>query len=767
MEFNKHFKMFMTTKLANPSFSPELSAKMTIINFTVTQGGLEQQLLGRVLSKEQKALEDQLTQLLTDITLNKKGLQKLDALLLEKLTTAEGSLLENTELVEVLNTTKTESKSVAAKLDEAEVTTIEINEKRASYKPVAIRGAIIYFTIIEMSLVNWMYNSSLGQFLDLFDHSIAHAVKSQQTGQRVENIITELTYYVYRYVNRGLFEIDKVTFKLMLAFNMMLKEGKINGGDIGFFLKGGGATEKPNPYKFMEAEAWANLQALSKHSFKGEGNSGFFKELPDWVQKDEIEWQNWFKSSDPEKSIPSIGEWGQDTQVKSFLQLVLIRSLRMDRTQVKANDLISETLGPDFIKPITDSMESIWMESKPSIPVLFLLSAGADPTQNIDEFAKKKKKFPCDKVSMGEGQEKYAREKIQNGLQNGTWTILQNCHLGLGFMERLDYFYSGNYDEFGPPGATFEDAHPDFRLFITCEPHNKFPLGLLQKSIKVTNEPPKGIKAGLFKTYTTIINQDFLEKIEHHNWRNLTFTVCFLHSIVKERRKFGPLGWCVPYEFNNSDLEASLAFCEKNLNLISNGQLFNSPNLPINWEVIQYMVCEIQYGGRITDDLDRELFKEYGKEYFGERILSAEGHTFYPPPKESKNQNQNQFKYKIPIGTEITKFLEYIDLVPNVDSPEVFGLHPNADLTFRRKESKEMMDTILETRPKDSGGGGGKSRSDIVKDQAREYLQRLPPDYVDLEVRRIVRELGGPRGSTEKGMTVPLNIFLYQEICRM
>jgi dynein heavy chain len=48
--------------------------------------------------------------------------------------------------------------------------------------------------------------------------------------------------------------------------------------------------------------------------------------------------------------------------------------------------------------------------------------------------------------------------------------------------------------------------HEEFRLWITCEPHNKFPLGLLQRTIKVTNEPPKGIKAGLFKTFTTIIN---------------------------------------------------------------------------------------------------------------------------------------------------------------------------------------------------------------------------------------------------------------------
>lgn len=111
-----------------------------------------------------------------------------------------------------------------------------------------------------------------------------------------------------------------------------------------------------------------------------------------------------------------------------------------------------------------------------------------------------------------------------------------------------------------------DQIHDDFRLWITCEPHKKFPLVLLQNSIKVTNEPPKGLKNGLFKTFTTMINQDFLDKIDHPAWRSLIFTLCFMHSIVIERKKFGPIGWCVPYEFNNSDLEASLMFIEKYLN---------------------------------------------------------------------------------------------------------------------------------------------------------------------------------------------------------
>jgi len=69
--------------------------------------------------------------------------------------------------------------------------------------------------------------------------------------------------------------------------------------------------------------------------------------------------------------------------------------------------------------------------------------------------------------------------------------------------------------------------------------------------------------------------------------------VCFLHSIVIERRKFGPLGFCIPYEFNYSDLEASLLFIEKYLNNLLTTVPPNTPQLPVSMSVVRYMICEV------------------------------------------------------------------------------------------------------------------------------------------------------------------------------
>merc|ERR1712054_645307 len=143
----------------------------------------------------------------------------------------------------------------------------------------------------------------------------------------------------------------------------------------------------------------------------------------------------------------------------------------------------------------------------------------------------------------------------------------------------------------------------------------RFPIGLLQMAIKVTLEPPMGLKAGMHRTYSTVVSQETLDKIDHEKWRLLCFALAFMHSIVQERRKFGPIGWCVPYEFNNSDLDASLLFMEKHLSTtVMVGQ-------PLSWTTIQYMVAEVQYGGRITDDLDRELFVTYAAKWLCDDIF--------------------------------------------------------------------------------------------------------------------------------------------------
>jgi dynein heavy chain len=140
--------------------------------------------------------------------------------------------------------------------------------------------------------------------------------------------------------------------------------------------------------------------------------------------------------------------------------MCLVRALREDRTVLASMKFIQATLSVEYVAPVTDFIAEIYEESAYNRPILYMLSAGGDPNNTIDEFARKKKQMPA-KVSMGEEQEKPALENIKAGFVTGQWTVLSNCHLSLEFMGQME-------EVLNPKNI---DVDPNFRLWITCEPH--------------------------------------------------------------------------------------------------------------------------------------------------------------------------------------------------------------------------------------------------------------------------------------------------------
>jgi len=738
MDYDPKFMLYFITRLPNPSFSPELQAKTTLIDFTVTQKGLEEQLLGKVIGKEQKALEEQLNQVLQEVNTNTKSLLHLDAMLLERLTSNTGNLLEDEELIDVLGNTKAKASEVNQKLIAADETKQNIGEKREQFRPAATRGSVLYFAIVELSMVNVMYQTSLTQFLELFMSSMDQAEKAALASKRVANIIETMTYITYRYINKGLYEADKLTFILLVTLKILVTAGLLKSGDVTLFLRGGAALDinsvRRKPFTWISNPVWLNVIELSQ-------SNKFFSNLATDMIGNEAMWKRWYEDNEPEQmAIPDYEQRiAEQTDTGPFLKLLLVRSLRVDRCILTCKEFLRNTkeMGPVYVEPVTDTMEMIYNAMTPQVPVIFLLSRGADPTEGVEQLCRKKK-FPAPAViSLGEGQEPVAFKAINAGVVNGTWVLLQNCELGLGLMNEMEDILNKLKDT----------MDPGFRLFITALPHPQFPMGLLQMCTKVTNEPPAGLKAGLLRSYTpgVMVDQDKIERVETAQWRQLLFALCFLHSVVQERRKFGPLGWGIPYSFSFGDLTACILFLEKHLY-----------NGPISWSTFQYMVAAVQYGGKITDSLDVRLFRIYTEEWLTPKTCEDD-YTYNPANPIFKIPND--FRYVIPSDMEHEKYRNYIESLPEIDSPEIFGLHPNADLTFRVKEVTALFNTLSETQPKGGGGDGGVSREDVVYEKSTQLQEKMPEDYVEDDYKVKIQKLGG--------MAIPMNIFLFQEIQRL
>ncbi|KAL0211729.1 hypothetical protein RCL1_005355 [Eukaryota sp. TZLM3-RCL] len=712
------FRLYLTTKLANPHFSPEISAKTSIVDFTVTLRGLESQLLGRVIETEKSELERSRQKLLEEVNANKKLMLQLEKNLVEKLASAGGNLLDDITLIDVLNKTKTTAEEVSEALKNAVVTEQRINEAREEYRAVATRGSILYFLIAEMSLVSNMYQSSLGQFLQQFDLGIRDSQTSQVTSKRVANIVQYLTEIVYAYVSRYLFGDHKILFVLLLALKVELESSKISPLEFGAMIKGGAALDikqvRAKPVTWLSDSSWLNVIAVS-HSCPALAG------LPDQISNNPDVWKQWMDVENVE-SCPLPDPY---TSLSVFATLLLVRSLREDRTMLVAQNYIKHVLGPKFIETVNLTLERTHQESTPSTPLVFFLSLGADPSADIEALSKQHK-TTLHQVSMGQGQDGPARNFINQAKINGDWVLLQNCHLSIEFLQEIEVSFS-----------PLESTHPNFRLFITTEPTVKFPIGLLQLSIKVASEAPQGIKAGLKRTYNWV-TQDLLDQVDKPEWKPLFYTLTFFHSVLQERRRFGTLGWIIPYEFNMSDLTASVTFLQ---NLLYQ----TDSEKGISWTTMRYMICEIMYG-RITDNIDRTLGNSLGFSFLNDKVLAPhyDYHTGYPLPID-------QLK-------SITDLRNFLDTLPVNDPPTVLGLHSNADIAFRTRQCVTILDQILTIQPKDSAAGGTQTREEVANKMSIDMLRNLPADFDPIELEGQLQRLGRMK---------PLTIFLRQEVDRL
>merc|ERR1719401_183408 len=168
------FKLFMQTKLSNPHYPPEIQAETTVINFTVTEDGLEDQLLFLVVGLERPDLAKKKAELIQQQNEFKVTLAQLEALLLDKLAHAEGDILDDTELILSLEEAKKTSDEVKEKVIIAVETEAKINETSEFYRPTGVRGSLLFFLLMDLCKMHTFYRYSLDSFVGV----VTRAVKS-------------------------------------------------------------------------------------------------------------------------------------------------------------------------------------------------------------------------------------------------------------------------------------------------------------------------------------------------------------------------------------------------------------------------------------------------------------------------------------------------------------------------------------------------------------------------------------------------------------
>ena len=168
LEYNNDFKFYITTRLRNPHYVPEISVKVCLINFMITPIGLTDQLLSIVAAKEKPELEATKTKVILESAENRRTLKELEDKILQVLSVSEGNILEDETAIDILSSSKTLSEEIQEKQKVAEKTQAEIDATRSEYIPVANHGAILFFCIADLGNIDPMYQYSLAWFVNLY-----------------------------------------------------------------------------------------------------------------------------------------------------------------------------------------------------------------------------------------------------------------------------------------------------------------------------------------------------------------------------------------------------------------------------------------------------------------------------------------------------------------------------------------------------------------------------------------------------------------------
>ncbi|XP_030279356.1 dynein heavy chain 12, axonemal [Sparus aurata] len=697
IEYSCDFRFYITTKLRNPHYLPELATKVSLLNFMITPEGLEEQLLGIVVAKERPELEEERNALILQSAANKRQLKEIEDKILETLQSSEGNILEDESAIQILDSAKIMSNEITKKQEIAEKTEIKIAESREGYRAIAKHSSILFFTIADLTNIDPMYQYSLSWFVNLYINSIQESNKSKILERRLRYLIDHFTYNLYCNVCRSLFERDKLLFSFLLCCNLLLAKKEIEYSDFMFLLTGGvglqNTVANPDP-TWLQDKSWdeicraselPGLQGIKEAFIKCPGD---FKPIYD--------------SREP-CNTPLPTPWCE--QLNELQNMIIVRCLRTDKIVPAVTKYVTGKLGKKFVQPPPFDLSKSYADSNSTMPLVFVLSPGADPMASLLKFASDKNmsgaKFQS--ISLGQGQGPIAAKMISTAMQDGTWVCLQNCHLAVSWLSSLEKIC----EDFSP--AT---CHPDFRLWLTSYPSPKFPVTILQNGVKMTNEPPTGLRLNLLQSYLSdpVSDPDFFNNCPNKEliWEKLLYGLCFFHALVQERKKFGPLGWNIPYGFNESDLRIS----------IRQLQLFVNEYDEVPFEAITYLTGECNYGGRVTDDWDRRLLMTILADFYNKDIIEKPHYPFSPSGD-----------YYAPPKSVYEDYIEFIKDLPFSQHPEVFGMHENVDISKDLQQTKFLFDSLLLTQGGGAKGGASSGSDNTLYDIANDILTKLPSNF--------------------------------------
>merc|ERR1719453_1832054 len=305
IDWSKDFKLYLTTKLPNPHYAPEICVAVTILNFMATLEGLQDQMLGIVVAKEEPDIEEKRVNLVIESAKAKATLKEIEDKILALLSSSTGNILDDEELIETLAGSKVVSVKIEEQVKQQEMTGVQIAETRQVYRPHALRCAALYFIVGDLCLVDPMYQFSLDWFISMFNKSIDMAEAKDNKEDRFAELFRSFIQLLFLMVCRSLFEKDKLLYSFMLCMKCQETDGELKLNETMALLTGIPGTsqeEKPEGSDWMTKVSWNRIVMLQQLGDVFDGFAGdFATNIAGWQavfdsdNPKDVDWPNNFK----------------------------------------------------------------------------------------------------------------------------------------------------------------------------------------------------------------------------------------------------------------------------------------------------------------------------------------------------------------------------------------------------------------------------------------------------------------------------------------
>uniref|UniRef100_A0A158PAK5 Dynein heavy chain n=1 Tax=Angiostrongylus cantonensis TaxID=6313 RepID=A0A158PAK5_ANGCA len=504
-----------------------------------------------------------------------------------------------------------------------------------------------------------MYNFNVTTIISIFRKVIAEC--QDRTSSRIETLMRSLQLAVFYHISRALFKADRLMFALSFIHGTLPKMFQPKEWELftGVIID--------EPQSSIKDISWIDP---SRHVAIAKIQTHLPTLFHNLQLSDQGTWSDFSRTVDCENSMPPAIE----QKITPFQKVLVIQATRPDRLYSAIQNFVLKTLSIPSVNPPSFDLSDVLAESSSREPVLLILAGGADPSQELEELASKtigSHKYTA--ISMGQGQEQATIEAIHRAAVDGQWLCLCNVHLMLGIIPVIQKELAG------------VTPHEKFRLWMTTEEENKFPAIMLQQCLKITFEPPPGIRNNLLRTYSQI---DDVKRSVLVN--QIIFALAWLHALLQERRTFIPQAWTKFYEFSSADVRVARMLIE---GLIKESRIDDfkargrdvkaHPQPGADWEFIRGLLKFVIYGGRIENAFDGQVLDSYLSTLFtGEKITGRSG----------KMLSKGVELLAVDNTKEIQKYIA--TSIPSEDDPSLFGLPMNIRYSWQLTEAEETISRL-------------------------------------------------------------------------